>query len=590
MQMTETPVLSRRAQELTFTTHDGTQLFYRYWPALTGAGDRAIVLFHRGHEHSGRLQHIVDELQLDDFAFFAWDARGHGRSPGARGDSPSLAASVMDVDAFIRHVESAHGIASKNIGVVAQSVGAVFIAAWAHDYAPRVRCLVLASPAFKVKLYVPFARLGLKLMYQLRGNFFVNSYVKAKFLTRDPQRIASYESDPLIARAISVRILLALYEVAERVIADAQAITLPTQLLISAADWVVHQAPQLEFFERLGSPVKERHMLPGFYHDTLGERDRKLALDKAREFILRMFAAPPAHVPLLDAHQRGYTADEEQRLRQPLAAVSAKGLMFAAARFSLRTVGRLSQGIRLGIETGFDSGSTLDYVYRNQAQGISPFGRLTDRIYLDAIGWRGIRLRKEHLALAIARAASLLRAAHRPVGIADIAAGHGRYVLEAVRRMGEQPESILLRDYSELNVRQGSALIAEQGLQDLARFERADAFDQSAVAAIRPRPTIAIVSGLYELFPDNAPVLASLRGLAQAVEPGTYLVYTGQPWHPQLEFIARVLTSHRDHRPWIMRRRTQAEMDQLVESAGFVKCAQWSDDWGIFTVSLARRA
>jgi alpha-beta hydrolase superfamily lysophospholipase len=43
--------------------------------------------------------------------------------------------------------------------VVAQSVGAVLAVTWVHDYAP-IRCLVLASPAFKVKLYVPFARPG----------------------------------------------------------------------------------------------------------------------------------------------------------------------------------------------------------------------------------------------------------------------------------------------------------------------------------------------------------------------------------------------------------------------------------------------
>ena len=30
--------------------------------------------------------------------------------------------------------------------------------AWVHDYAPRIRCMVLAAPAFVVKLYVPFAR------------------------------------------------------------------------------------------------------------------------------------------------------------------------------------------------------------------------------------------------------------------------------------------------------------------------------------------------------------------------------------------------------------------------------------------------
>jgi len=40
----------------------------------------------------------------------------------------------------------------------------------------------------------------------------------------------------------------------------------------------------------------------------------------------------------------------------------------------------------------------------------------------------------------------------------------------------------------------------------------------------------------------------------------------------------------------VMRRRTQAELDALVTAAGFRKIDQWIDDWGIFTVSLARRS
>ena len=67
------------------------------------------------------------------------------------------------------------------MAVVAQSVGAVLVSTWIHDYAPRLRCQVLAAPAFRVKLYVPLARPGLRLMQRLRGNFFVTSYVKAKF-------------------------------------------------------------------------------------------------------------------------------------------------------------------------------------------------------------------------------------------------------------------------------------------------------------------------------------------------------------------------------------------------------------------------
>ena len=579
----------RTAEEREFVTHDGTVLFYRYWPALRApATPRAIVLFHRGHEHSGRLQHIVDELHLDDHAMFAWDARGHGRSPGARGDSPSFGASVKDVDAFVSHITDAHGIAATDLAIVAQSMAAVLVATSVHDYAPCVRCLVLTTPAFKVKLYVPFARAGLRLLHRSRGNFFITSYVKAQFLTHDPERIRSYDADPLITRSISVRILLGLFDAAERVVADAQAIRTPVQLLVSATDWVVHRGPQDRFFERLGSAIKEKHVLSGFLHDTLGERDRAAAIGRVRDFIERMFHAPLQR--LSASSLSGYTHDEEAALKRPLPVFAARNIYYAVTRMSMLSLGRLSTGIRLGLATGFDSGSSLDYVYRNEAGGAALLGKWIDRGYLNAIGWRGVRLRKVHLGLALRVAARRLGAAGRPLHLVDLAAGPGRYVLEAVEQLDVQPLSIVLRDYEAANVEAGRALIRAKGLAHCTRFEQADAFDGEAIAHMRPRPTLVIVSGLYELYSDNAPVKRSLDGIARAMARGGHLVYTGQPWHPQLEMIARTLTSHRGHEPWVMRRRPQAELDALVGAAGFEKVTQWIDEWGMFTVSLAYRA
>lgn len=580
----------RPAEQSEFTAHDGSRLFYRHWPPLrTTDVARAILLFHRGHEHSGRLQHIVDELCLDDFAFFAWDARGHGRSPGERGDSPSFSMLVRDLDGFVRHVGEGYGVTPENMVVIGQSVGAVLVATWVHDYAPRLRGVVLTAPAFSVRLYVPLARPGLGLLQRVFGRLFINSYVKAKLLTRDSARIASYESDPLITRAISVRVLLGLLEAGKRIVTDAQAIRLPLLLLISGKDWVVHRAPQELFFERLGSPLKERHLLPDFLHDTLGERDREIALAHIRGFVGRLFGAPQAADSLLDADRHGHTHDEEVALGRSLPRLSAANLKYTATRLAMRTLGRLSNGIRTGLETGFDSGSSLDYVYRNQAEGRLLIGRLIDRLYLDSIGWRGIRERRRHVAAALLQAARALRAAGQRLRIADIAAGHGRYLLEAVAELPERPESIVLRDLCEVNGERCRSLIGQLGLDDIARFECGDAFDEAQLAALAPRPNLIVVSGLYELFSDNDRVSRSLRGVARAIDRGGYLICTNQPWHPQLELIARTLTSHRDHQPWIMRRRTQAELDDLLRAAGFAKVEQWIDDWGIFTVSLARR-
>ena len=587
--LTALPLTARVAAEHTFETHDGVALFYRHWPATALSSRGAILMLHRGHEHSERMEHLPRELDMPDFDFFAWDARGHGRSPGERGHSPSFGTSVRDLQTFVDHIGARHGFAPESIAVLAQSVGAVLAATWVHDYAPRIRALVLASPAFKVKLYVPFALPGLRLMRAMRGNFFVKSYVKAKFLSHDPERVASYDSDPLIARAISVDVLLGLYEASARIVADAAAITTPTQLLISDADWVVHQGPQHAFFDRLGTTHKEKHVLPGFLHDTLGENHRAPVLAHVRRFLLELFDAVPVRIDLGMAHRRGFTRIEADALALPLPALSARGLYWRATRASLRFGGFLSDGIRLGHETGFDSGSTLDYIYRNEARGTTPVGRLIDRIYLDSIGWRGIRFRKRHVEELLQDAIGRLRDRGEPVRIVDIAAGHGRYVLDALAACGKLADSVLLRDYSEPNVRGGEALIAAAGLGGVARFENGDAFDRSSLAGLEPRPTIGVVSGLYELFADNDLVRMSLDGLADAIAPGGFLVYTGQPWHPQLELIARALTSHRDGTAWVMRRRTQGEMDQLVEEAGFRKVAQRIDEWGIFTVSLAER-
>ncbi|WP_137938438.1 bifunctional alpha/beta hydrolase/class I SAM-dependent methyltransferase [Chitinivorax sp. B] len=572
-----------------FTSFDGVALFYRHWPATQpGPEQKAVALFHRGHEHSGRMQDVVDKLDLPDFDLFAWDARGHGLSPGDRGYAEHFGVLVKDIDSFVQHINQQHGVPTKQIAIMAQSVGAVLATTWVHDFAPPVRCLVLATPALKVKLYVPLAIPALRFLMLFKKKAFVQSYVKPKLLTHDPVKIESYQQDKLITRAIAVNILVSLFDTANRLIRDAAAVHPPTLMLTSGNDWVVHQQPQWALFDGLASKIKEKHLFPGFFHDTLNEKDNHLPIGKAREFILRAFSQPQSSPSLLNAHREGYTYQEYQALTQPLSMFSPKRWNFALTRLGLKIGAWFSDGIRLGVQTGFDSGSTLDYVYRNQPSGFTPFGKLVDWFYINSIGWRGIRLRKQHLEQLLAQTMAKVAASGQAVHLVDIAAGHGRYILDALAAF-KQPFTAVLRDYSPINVDAGQKLITERGLSDKVHFIQGDAFDQASLANLSPKPTVAVVSGLYELFPDNDMIQRSLAGLAQAIPAGGYLVYTNQPWHPQLEMIARALTSHRDNQPWIMRRRTQLEMDQLVEAAGFEKQDQLIDEWGIFSVSVARR-
>jgi alpha-beta hydrolase superfamily lysophospholipase len=119
--------------EHTLTLRDGSKLFYRAWLPEQPT-DQAIVLFHRGHEHSGRWQETVESLALKDVAIFAWDARGHGRSEGERGTAPNVATLVKDADEWVRGVCAAHGIPLSNLIVVDR--------AWAR-WLPRPGCTIM---------------------------------------------------------------------------------------------------------------------------------------------------------------------------------------------------------------------------------------------------------------------------------------------------------------------------------------------------------------------------------------------------------------------------------------------------------------
>src|SRR3954454_23539896 len=77
--------------EQTFPTFDQSKLFYRAWLPSSRPTHKALVLIHRGHEHGGRWDEFVNQLGVSDAAVFAYDLRGHGRSPGERGHANGFA-------------------------------------------------------------------------------------------------------------------------------------------------------------------------------------------------------------------------------------------------------------------------------------------------------------------------------------------------------------------------------------------------------------------------------------------------------------------------------------------------------------------
>lgn len=570
------------SERLQFTTDDGLALHYKTWN-VQGAS-KALVLLHRGHEHADRWDTVVPSLAMADTAIYAWEARGHGQSPGRRGHAAGFMEYVRDLDTFFHHLQKTHGLVPERTVVVAHSVGAVIAATWVHDFAPRIAGLVLATPALEVNLIVPGALTSIRAMQKLKSDATIKSYVRGSWLTRDLNAAAAYDADKTISKDISSKILVDLFDSAQRVISDAEVMDRPLLLFSAGADKVVKKHAIDALYTNYGCEQKTHLTLKGARHAIFHDlcRDEVCgAIKRFAERCITHFTPPRLEADLSHPATNAEFAD----LKKPLPSPSLKGLSFILQRASLGTLGRLSQGIRIGHATGFDSGESLDYVYENKARGNLLLGKVIDYFYINAIGWRGIRQRRACMNQALRWALKQVRESGMPLQLMDIAGGAGRYLLDVL----DEPDlKILCRDWSESALATGRATAQQMGLTDRITHVRGDAFDESSLASVEPKPSIGVVSGLYELFPDNERLQRSLRGLFSAVNPGGWLIYTGQPWHPQVEMIARTLTN-RDGQYWVMRRRPQGEMDALVEQAGFKKEKQWIDDFGIFTVSIARK-
>jgi alpha-beta hydrolase superfamily lysophospholipase/SAM-dependent methyltransferase len=571
---------------------DGQRIFYRAWQPLASklSTRKALVFLHRGHEHSGRVAALVKDLGFTQAWAFAWDARGHGYSPGARGDAPDFQTLVRDFDVFIAHLRQHYGIDSANIVLVANSVGAVLASTWLHDYGHQVAGVVMAAAAFQIKLYVPLALPALRLALRFKPDLSVSSYIRPQMLTHDAQQAQAYAQDPLVTRNISARVLLGLAQAAHRVVSNAHALDTPTLMLVASQDYVVKENVQRKFFEGLATEDKKWVVLPQCRHAIFYEstQTRNLAIEHSKAFIAACLErTPKSALHYANAHQDSASARHTQDLAQGNSVTLPEHVFFAMQRFMLGSMGRLSTGMRIGLEHGFDSGTSLDHVYTNQAQGRTAIGRFIDRGYLDAIGWQGIRLRKVHLEKSLNAAIARLPREHT-IRILDIAAGHGRYVLETIKRHQDRRIEVTLRDQDTHNLARARAMAQELGLSDKVVTQCRDAFDPQSYA----EPAmfdIVIVSGLFELFSDNQALQKSLHGIANRMANHGFLIITGQPWHPQQKLIAKTLRNHQGQ-PWLMRLRPQRELNALLHSAGFKVLDQHIGLQSIFNVSVAQHA
>jgi len=226
----------------------------------------------------------------------------------------------------------------------------------------------------------------------------------------------------------------------------------------------------------------------------------------------------------------------------------------------------------------------IDYVYKNKPSGRFGLGTLIDWAYINSVGWQGIRLRKFLLIRYLTEVVHNHLEKKNHIRYLDIACGGGEYDIETLKQFETSRIDVELRDYKTENIEKATQNASAMGLQSI-RFKQADAFN---AANYGDRWDIVVASGFWEIIDDDALILGCIKNIASCLDPGGSLVFTIQPYHPQLEMAARALTSNTG-KPWIMRLRSLDLYKQWLNEAGLEYVSHEMEKHQIFGVVEARK-
>jgi alpha-beta hydrolase superfamily lysophospholipase len=246
---------------------DGTKLAYRAWPQ-PGA-DITFAVVHGLGEHAGRYVRFAEGMARHGMGTFAVDLRGHGMSPGQRGHVDSWSQWTDDVGAFVRHVEA---VAGGEVVPLGHSFGgATLLSTVLAGKLPSSRRFVVSSPALKLKVVVPAWKLKMApLASKIAPRLAMNNGIDAATISRIPEVVQAYRSDPLVHNKYSSRTGIEWQNATRDILERAAQIKVPFLILAGTDDALVNPEGSRMLHEKARS-MSTLQMLEGRYHEPFND-------------------------------------------------------------------------------------------------------------------------------------------------------------------------------------------------------------------------------------------------------------------------------------------------------------------------------
>ncbi len=129
-------------QEGYFQGYQGFKIYHQCW--LLDGQPRAVLLLAHGYaEHSGRYKNVVDYFVPDNYAVYALDHRGHGKSDGERVHVENFHDYVVDLKTYFDIVRSKNPV--QKVFLIGHSMGSVISLCYCLEFQSELAGLITSG-------------------------------------------------------------------------------------------------------------------------------------------------------------------------------------------------------------------------------------------------------------------------------------------------------------------------------------------------------------------------------------------------------------------------------------------------------------
>jgi alpha-beta hydrolase superfamily lysophospholipase len=262
---------------------DNLPLFAQAWFPDRDA-KAVICLVHGLGEHSQRYAtHFAQFFTQAGYAVLTFDLRGHGRSGGQRGHTPSFDAYMEDIDILMEYAAHLfHGLPSFLYG---HSLGGVLVLNYALRRKVTVEGVIATDPGLKTAIEEQKFKLFIaSVLGSIYPTLSIPSGLVIEDLSRDPQVVSDYKNDPLVHSVVTTGFGKHLPPALRYAFEHASEFPVPLLLMHGSEDRVAYLKGSQEF-ARLAGPQCTLKVWAGCYHEIHNETIKEQVMAFAKDWM-----------------------------------------------------------------------------------------------------------------------------------------------------------------------------------------------------------------------------------------------------------------------------------------------------------------